>query len=157
MGILLASPALCVMVRILTTCGGSWGDYENQILAVSTTNNHYSYFKGELLNLLKFKSVGVVIDRKVQIPLSDVTWYTCKPQDAASDADALLDQLGEHDYYLLTAGAASRYLAAKLHERGKSALDVGSMFDPEKGRPLRAHVWISPYKNSLRHCAICNY
>jgi hypothetical protein len=131
--------------------------YQNQILAVSTTNNHYNYFKTELLSLLKDKSVGIVADRRLDLPLNNVTYYTCSGENALNDIDSLMERLEDHDYYILTIGAASRILAHKLHEKGKNALDLGSIFDPEKGKPLKAHIWPSKYQNSQNYCPICNY
>ena len=135
----------------------SLGDSIHQILAVSTTNNHYNYFKSELLSLLRDKSVGIVADRPLYLPLSNVTYYTCSSENALNDVEPLMERLGDHDYYILTIGAASRILAHKLHEKGKNALDLGSIFDPEKGKPLKAHLWESKYKNSQNYCPICNY
>ncbi len=134
--------------------------YKNQILAVSTTNNHYHYFKGELLSLLRNKSVGIVADKKVQLPLTDVSWYVCDSKNADSQVEDVLIQLKDHDYYILTIGAASRWLSYKLHESGKNALDLGSIFDPEKGKPLGVHKWEGNYKDSQQlnsWCPVCNY
>ena len=132
-------------------------DSPNQILAVSTTNNHYNYFKSELLSLLRDKSVGIVADRALDLPLNNVKYYTCSSENALNDVEPLMERLEDHDYYILTIGAASRILAHKLHEKGKNALDLGSIFDPEKGKPLKAHIWPSKYKNSQNYCPICNY
>lgn len=135
----------------------SLGDSIHQILAVSTTNNHYNYFKGELLSLLRDKSVGIVADMVLDLPLNNVKYYVCGGQNDHLNIDWALDQLEDHDYYILTIGAASRILAHKLHEKGKNALDLGSIFDPEKGKPLKAHVWEGKYQNIQNYCPICNY
>jgi hypothetical protein len=132
--------------------------YPHQILAVSTTNNHYHYFKGELMAILRNKNVGIVADRKVQLPLTDVTWYICDEKNADSQVEEVFVALQEHDYYILTIGASSRWLAAKLHEAGKNALDLGSIFDPEKNRPLPVHEWKGKYGwKGRKYCPICNY
>jgi len=133
------------------------GTYKNQLLAVSTTNHNYNVFKSHLLELLKTKDVAVLMNTEVILPLENVTFYRCPSMNAEDKSEDILENFSDHDYYILTAGAVSRYLAAKLHERGKNALDLGSIFDPGKGKPLKAHVWDGVYRNLLSHCPICNY
>lgn len=131
--------------------------YDYKILAVSTTNNHYKLFKSELIHLLRNKDVAILSDKKFKVPLNNVTWYQCPSEDAESKSEEILNSFKKHEYYLLTSGAISRYFAYRLHKAGYNALDVGSMFDPEKGKLLKAHVWDSPYKNNQNYCGICNY
>ena len=133
-------------------------DYPNKILAVSTTNNHYRTFKNELLTLLSKKNVALVTDQEIKIPqLTNLTTYLCPSRDAHASVEKTFKSLGHHDYYILTGGASSRVLAWLLHREGKNALDLGSIFDPEKGRPLKAHNWYHRYKNEQNYCPICNY
>lgn len=134
------------------------GDYENQILAVSISNSHYNTFKSELLELLKDKNVAIIAEKRFYLPLNNVHFYFAERENADNDVDKLINSMGEHDYYILTIGAASRYLAMKLHQKGENALDLGSIFDPEKGKNLlKAHNWPYKYKNAQKHCPICNY
>lgn len=132
--------------------------YDNQILAVSTTNNHYKLFKTELLKLLRDKDVAVLADRRFTLPLNYAKFYLYDGNNDAKNTEKVLLEIGKHEYYILTLGAASRYLAAKMHEKGMNALDLGSIFEPEKcGKMIRAHVWPSKYRNEQDYCPICNY
>lgn len=139
--------------------------YKNQILSVSTSNNHYHWFKKELLRVLEGKKVAYIGCSEC-----DIIWleehFTTHNLFRNTDTDLQTDEileycdqiLSEIDVFLFAVGAISRYLVAILHQKGASAIDVGSLFDPEtRGVYLRPHKWISPYKNEQVPCPICNY
>lgn len=147
--------------------------YKNKILAVSTTNSHYIDFKRELLYLTKSDNVCIVGQ---EFDLHKLHDYGIHNRGAFSKWDIMkvdsrntneltgkyLPKMLEsnYDYYFLCAGAASRYWAAKLHEAGKSALDLGSIFMPEQRLQenwINAHKRPTPYSNEVQYCGICNY
>lgn len=132
------------------------GDYEHQILSVCTTNNHYNLFKSEILKVLEGKRVLYVAANTAK-PFGWI--YKRIPGENSESFDLdFTEDLEKYDVFLFAIGSVSRYWVAKLHQLGKSALDIGSLFDPETRNVfLKPHKWISKYKNEQKYCPICNY
>ena len=139
------------------------GNYERQILATFATNHNYLNFLVQLEEVLEEKDWLLVSDKDIEFG-GHHSHVNCPETNAMDSAKEILNKClssGE-DIIVLTCGAASRYLAMKLDKVGKSALDLGSIFDPLKGKRKRngkmidAHIW-EGYSNNTKFCPICNH
>jgi len=138
--------------------------YERKILSTFATNHNYWNFLQELDTILTKRDWCLVSDKDVNF--GGFHYHIqCPSENAMSHAEGIITECLETDaeVFVLTCGAASRYIAMELHKEKKSALDLGSIFDPIKGKKKRngrmidAHVWESPYKNNTKFCGICNH
>jgi len=139
------------------------GNYNYNILAVSTTNHGYVDFKKRLQKVLRWKKVLYIGGQGINqnwIRKNGWSVITVPNTDSSRFTNEILNKvdMDRYDVVLLAVGAVSRYLAMEFHVSGLSALDIGSMFDPEtRNIKLKSHIWISKYKNTQKYCPICNH